>query len=916
MNPRTAAHPAADDLPVKALQRKQDVPDNGAMPVPAPLFIRRLKSSRLLIGSVAFTVLILSLLLSALATFDVRVLARTAGSQLARSDTSAVVIGLVTAPQARADDPAIRAVMRGAFGRTGYSLHEAVWSDPLSFTSGATSAAAAEIAAPGDITGFAALTSGSWPEAAGGGPGSGADVPVAVPAAVASRAGLAPGAVFILKDSNNGARLRLRVTGVYRRLAATSPYWRLDDIWSCANVTQCFADPIVVSPGSFSPGHLAVDQVSWVTWPDTATIEPGDLEPLSARLSRAYSYLQSPALGGLVVTTSLPAELTGTRRSLSVAGAQLAIDALLLVLPAIVALTLAARLLAGHREGEAALLAARGAGRRQLAGVWLAEALTVATVSAAAGTLGGVWLASLLAGTGPLRGDATPGGEWVPPAAAWLGAAAVVLLCALIMVWPALRPPAVNEARVRSGRQAQAAGAVQAGMDISLLALGAVSMWELHAYAASGGLGTDPVLVIAPAVALAGLGVLPLRALPVLARALDRAAARSRRLTAAMASWELSRRPVRQSGPALLAILAVATGALALAQNASWHRSAADRAAFAAGADVRVDTPSPVAAARITGTPGVVAATAAAQIPMASGGVFVAIDARTAASTVLMRQDLSALAPAALWRRISGGAQGGAVPAIVTSAFLAANHLPGVGATADLSVGAPVITVRVAAVVTEFPTVTDPGGAVIADLSAVQRALAAGRHPGLPVTQWWLRTDGGRVPAGLRDGLPPGSAITDPAGQLAAVTSEPLSVAPQRAVQAIAVAAGLLAVVGFCVSIAASLRSRRIQAALLAALGARRRALAVQLALEQLMLTVPAALIGILAAAIISRLLVPAITLTPSGTAPFPPVLVEFPVGQAGLLALIVVAVAVLAPMVTAAVRLDTAARLRLAEAA
>jgi hypothetical protein len=886
------------------------------MRIPAPLFIRRLKTSRLLIGSVALTALILSLLLSALATFDVRVLARTVGGQLARSDTSTVVIGLVTASQARANDAAVRTAMRGAFGRTGYRLYEAVWSDPLSFASGTATGARAEIAAPGNITGYATLTAGSWPGTSGGGPGSGAAVPVAVPADVAGRAGLAPGAEFTLRDRNNGARLVLRVTGLYRRLAPASPYWRLDDIWSCANVAQCFADPIVVSPGAFSRGHLAVDQVSWVTWPEVTTIRPGDLGPLSGRLSQAYSYLQGPALGGLVVTSSLPAELTGTQRALSVAGAQLAIDALLLLLPAIVALTLAARLLAGHREGEAALLAARGAARRQLAGVWLAEALTVALVSAVAGTFGGVWLASVLADTGPLRGAGRLSGQWAPPPVAWLGAAAVVVLCALIMVWPALRPPAAGEARVRRGRQAQAAGAVQAGMDISLLALGAVSMWELHAYAASGGLGTDPVLVIAPAVALAGLGVLPLRALPVLARAMDRVAARSRRLAAAMASWELSRRPVRQSGPALLAILAVATGALALAQYASWHRSAADRAAFAAGADVRVDTPSPVAPARITGTPGVTAATAVAQVPMASGGVFVALDARTAASTVLWRQDLSALPPAALWRRITAGEQGGAVPAIVTSAFLAANHLPGVGATADLSVGAPVITVRVAAVVTEFPTVTDPGGGVIVDLTTAARALAAGRHAGLPVTQWWLRTAGGRVPPGLRDVLPPGSVITDPASQLAAVTSDPLAIAPQRAVQAIAVAAGLLATVGFCVSIAASLRSRRIQAALLSALGARRRALAVQLALEQLMLTVPAALIGLLAAAIIARLLVPAVTLAPSGSAPFPPAEVEFPVGQASLLALTVVAIPVLAAIVTAAVRLEVAASLRLAEAA
>ena len=66
----------------------------------------------------------------------------------------------------------------------------------------------------------------------------------------------------------------------------------------------------------------------------------------------------------------------------------------------------------------------------------------------------------------------------------------------------------------------------------------------------------------------------------------------SRHLGAALASWQISRRTVTQSGPVLLAVLAVATGTLALAQYQSWQRSARDQAAFAAGADVRVAQPA------------------------------------------------------------------------------------------------------------------------------------------------------------------------------------------------------------------------------------------------------------------------------------------------------------------------------------
>ena len=143
------------------------------------------------------------------------------------------------------------------------------------------------------------------------------------------------------------------------------------------------------------------------------------------------------------------------------------------------------------------------------------------------------------------------------------------------------------------------ATAAAAGADIALLAVAAIAVWELRHYSAvapsaSGGTGIDPVLVFAPALALAGISLIPLRGLPAAARLLNRVTAGGRRLDTALASWEISRHPVRQAGPVLLAVLAVATGTLALAQYQSWHQSAQDQAAFATGSDVRVDTPAPV----------------------------------------------------------------------------------------------------------------------------------------------------------------------------------------------------------------------------------------------------------------------------------------------------------------------------------
>ena len=150
----------------------------------------------------------------------------------------------------------------------------------------------------------------------------------------------------------------------------------------------------------------------------------------------------------------------------------------------------------------------------------------------------------------------------------------------------------------------------------------------------------------------------------------------------------------------------------------------------------------------------------------------------------------------------------------------------------------------------------------------------------------------------------------------AGLLSDPLSTVPQQALLAVAIAAAVLAITGFCVSIAAGVRQRRAENALLAALGVPPRMAAGQLGLEKLMLSVPAALAGLVLGAVLAELLVPAITLSPSATTPVPPVVIEFGWLPTLSLALAVAVLPVLAAALTIARRPDAAAELRTAEAA
>jgi hypothetical protein len=254
------------------------------------------------------------------------------------------------------------------------------------------------------------------------------------------------------------------------------------------------------------------------------------------------------------------------------------------------------------------------------------------------------------------------------------------------------------------------------------------------------------------------------------------------------------------------------------------------------------------------------------------------------------------------------------LPGLATQRYLAASNA-GVGSTVQTLIDGMVVSVKIVAAVRHFPTVSGSGGALVVDLASVQAMLARGALEPAPVTQWWLATRG-PVPPGLPRLVPPGSAVTSASGTTAALLADPLSTVPQQGLLAVTIAAAVLAITGFCVSIAGGVRQRRAENALLAALGVAPRAAAGQLCLEKLMLSVPSALAGLVLGVVLAELLVPAITLTSAATLPVPPVLIQFGWFQMLLLALAVAVLPVLAAAFTLARRPDAAAELRAAEAA
>jgi FtsX-like permease family protein len=633
------------------------------------LTLPRMNAHLLVIIAAALTTVVAAALATALATFSGQALPRAVRHDLGHATgTTMVITGNVDAGQAAQYNSILPARIRSALGGTAFGFYSSQWSDPLGFVPGSRPARPAsagnqpivEAAELGGITSHAALVSGRWPAGAA----SGQPVPAALPATAAALLHVSVGDVLRMRDRITQGYVRFVITGLYRPVQVSSSYWGLDNVTPAGSSTASgftTYGPLTVQAAAFA-GPLAVYAGTWLAQPHTADIPAGQLTTVAASVDGLRQQLLSATqLPTLTLTTSLPAVLDGTASDLDVARSLLAICAMLLFLLAAAPLLAAARLLAGQREGESAMLAARGATRWQLVRMTAAEAIPLCLLASVVGGVVGVLLARVMAAAG--AGDQTgPAGDtWPALGGAAVIAALVAIGAIVIMLVPALSTVTPGTARARRGRQAAVSRVTRAGADLALVLLAVLAGWQLRHYSAvsagaNGNFGVDPVVVIAPALALAGGTVVALRLLPAGGKAGDRLAARGRRLTAALASWQISRQPIRQGGAALLIVLSVATGTLALAQRQSWIRSDHDQAAFSTGADVRVQTSQPLSAAQaaaLVRLPGVRQAMPVAAFPQeATDSQTLAIGADQAADVTLIRADQSAIPAAGLFGMI------------------------------------------------------------------------------------------------------------------------------------------------------------------------------------------------------------------------------------------------------------------------
>ncbi|MFD3942315.1 ABC transporter permease [Streptomyces sp. NPDC058579] len=652
----------------------------------------RVRAHRLLLAAALLAVLLTTSVLAALAAFSGSIgNAALQGTLQGRAAPGAalVVTGQVPVDKRESAEAAVRASAGRTFDGLPVSVRKLELSGPYALPRTLQSPAARQ--GEPDLTHVAALdrsrlalVKGAWPVDT-----PGAVIDVAVPEEAAKRLRIGPGTVLDLTDRLGGKPVRARVTGLYRPVDQSDLYWQLDKAGGRGVKTVVFTTygPLLADPAVLAAGRVSSGETSWLASADYTGVTTERIGALSAAASAEPKALATDiAPFGTTVTarTSLPTVLAQTERALLVSRSTLMIVAVQLVLLAAYALLLVARLLSTERSGETALLRARGGSRRRIAGLAAVEALLLALPAAVIAPLLAGPLTRLLADRSALgalgvRLDDIPLGQ------VWLVAALAAVCCAAAVVAPALSTGDGAGVSLRKKRAASLPAPVRAGADVGLLVVAAVAYWQLDRQTGgaaegvdsvdggsgaltgdrAGALGIDPLLVAAPALALLAGTVLTLRLLPPTARLAERRAASGRGLPAALAGWQLSRRPLRGAGPVLLLVLAVAMGMLAIGQSASWERSQEDRADFRTGTAVRVLTNGavePAQAAQFTTLPGVdsVAPAHRSTTSLAGNrtGTVLALDIEHAADDFRLREDLSDVPTGRLLSSLAGRADG------------------------------------------------------------------------------------------------------------------------------------------------------------------------------------------------------------------------------------------------------------------
>ena len=519
------------------------------------------------------------------------------------------------------------------------------------------------------VEGHAQLLAGRWP-AEGQTP---FEAVVSEGAATALATKLGDRLALVSRDDSN-LHVDVEIVGLWQP-DRDDPYWNSDALELDGVETRgpfTTSGPIVLGREDLVR-RIAVRELDleWRAVPSVEGLRVDSLAALRTDIGTLKGRLADARLPGrsLRVSSELPVILAAVDRATLVSRSGVLLLTIQFAILAAYAIILVAGMLIERRRIEVALLRSRGASTAHLTAMAFGEALMLAIPAALIAPWLAVGVVQLLGTIGPLAdagiaGTATVDGGVMIVAA--IAAAACVFALTLPSVTSSGNPASV---RARLSRQVGRTLAQRLGIDLVLVVLAAIGLWQLRLYGspltenARGVLGLDPLLVAAPGMGLLAGGIVATRIVPRIAEIGERLLSRRRGLVAAIGSRQLARRPLRYTRSALLLMLAAALGTFAASDAATWLRSQQDQATYQAAADVRVTTSdysalaSWVVGPAIRSTDGVKSATPVVRDPLDVGravrdGQLLALDPAKAPGLIRYPSEAAASALAPMLARL------------------------------------------------------------------------------------------------------------------------------------------------------------------------------------------------------------------------------------------------------------------------
>lgn len=604
-------------------------------------------------------------------------------------------------------------------------------------------------------------------------------------------------------------------------------------------------------------GTLA-DQVRGFTH-ETLTVMPGDPVTLQART--ALSDVLDALLRQRVTTDAILAVLV-----VGPLGALLAV------------VVLAARLVVERRRPALAVLLARGATGTRLRLLTAAEGLAVSLPAAIVGVLLG-----LLVRPGPLTGTQL----------LWAAAAALApaVAAAAVTVPRSLRTERRDLAAGTGGRWRRTAELAVVGV----AALSAALLARRGVVGGGGDGGVDPLVAATPLLVAAAAALVAVRAIPLLARGLERLLSRRRDLAPFLGAARATRAPAGGVVPALALVLAVSVGASSVVLLSTVDAGVSRQAHVGLGADLRVSGPalSEEAVTTLREVDGVAAVATASRVPetghltspdgRSRSVQLVAVDAAQLAAVQAGVPD-APLATAALTRPAADGA----LPVLALRVPDVAAGTTGLvldlqGESADVVVaGAPELV----------PGVIDAPSTLVIDAGVLAGPLDFATEPRTALLALDDDADPARVVAAVRDVLP-GATVDDRTTVAAELLESPAAQGIATGARISVALAGVLVALTVALTLVLAAPDRERLLAVLRSMGVRRSESRGLVAWEVAPWALGALVVGALVGVAVPALLRARVDLTAlTGGGPQPaltadPVLVA--VGVAGFAATVVV---------------------------